>query len=78
MCISMPARVVRLEPSGALVDLDGRLRHASCLLLPDVAVGDDVLVAAGTIVERLEPREAAEIRALIADAIERTAPERSH
>jgi hydrogenase maturation factor len=38
------------------------------LYLPDIAVGDWVTVAAGTIVQRLEPDEAAEIRNLVMTA----------
>ncbi len=33
--------------------------------MPEVEVGDWVLVAAGTVLERLDPIEAAEVRALL-------------
>ena len=68
MCIAFPGLVVEVDGSGAVVETEGRRRHASTLYLPDIAVGDWVTVAAGTIVERLEPDEAAEIRNLVITA----------
>ena len=69
MCISFPGTVVSVDELGATVDLDGRLRRASTLLIPDIAPGDHVFVAAGSIVERLEPDEAELIRATLLQAI---------
>jgi hydrogenase expression/formation protein HypC len=65
MCLSFPGRVVDLDAAGAIVETDGRRRRASVLLVPDVAVGEWVAVAAGTIVDRLDDREAAELQALV-------------
>jgi hydrogenase assembly chaperone HypC/HupF len=69
MCIAFPGRVAALDESGAVVESDGRRRRASTLLVPDVAVGDWVAVAAGTIVGRLEEHEAVELQALLRAAI---------
>lgn len=66
MCIASPGRVIAVDAEGATVDLDGRTRRASTLLLPDVVAGDQVLVAAGTLIRRLEPAEAADLIALLA------------
>lgn len=68
MCIAFPGLVVEVDGSGAVVETEGRRRRASTLYLPDIAVGDWVTVAVGTIVERLEPDEAAEIRNLVLTA----------
>jgi hydrogenase assembly chaperone HypC/HupF len=65
MCIAFPGLVVAVDASGALVETGGRRRRAATMYLPSVAVGDWVTVAAGTIVERLEPDEAATIRELV-------------
>jgi hydrogenase expression/formation protein HypC len=65
MCIAFPGRVIEVDESGALVETDGRRRRASVLLIPDIVVGEWVAVAAGTIVDRLDEREAAEIKALL-------------
>lgn len=70
MCISYPGRVSVIDEAGAIVVTDGRARRASTLYLPDIAVGDWVIVATGTIVERLDPAEAAEIQRLLGAAIE--------
>jgi hydrogenase assembly chaperone HypC/HupF len=69
MCIGFPGTVTSVDPLGATVDQEGRLRRASTLLIPDVVVGDQVFVAAGTIVERLDPAEAELIRATLLEAI---------
>ena len=69
MCIGFPGTVIAVDELGATVDQDGRLSRASTLLFPDIAAGDSVLVAAGTIVERLDPDEAALIRATLLEAI---------
>lgn len=69
MCIGFPGIVVSVDEVGATVDQEGRLRRASTLLIPDIAPGDHVFVAAGTIVERLDPTEAELIRATLLEAI---------
>ena len=61
MCISLPGRVVALDAGGATVEVDGQRRRATTLLLPDLAVGDWVVVLMGTVVERLADDEAREV-----------------
>jgi hydrogenase assembly chaperone HypC/HupF len=68
MCLTAPARVVALDGSGATVLLGGRERRASTLVVPEMAVGDWVVVAAGTIVERIDPEEAAHLAAAVHEA----------
>lgn len=63
MCLEFPGRVVSRDGDAAVVDTEGRLRRASALLIPDIEVGDWVLVTAGTVVSRLDPAEAARLRA---------------
>lgn len=70
MCVGFPGLVVEVDATGATVDTEGRRRRASTLFLPDIAVGEWVYVAAGTIVERLEASEAREIRATLLRALE--------
>jgi hydrogenase expression/formation protein HypC len=69
MCIAMPGRVLAIDSDHAIVDLDGRVRRASLVRMPEVSVGDWALVAAGTVLRRLEPDEATELRALLRNAI---------
>jgi hydrogenase assembly chaperone HypC/HupF len=70
MCLAAPARVVALEVGFAVVDAEARRRRASTLLFPDVAIGEWVAIAAGSVVDRLSPAEAAEMQAILDRAIE--------
>jgi len=74
MCIAFPGRVVALDPAGALVETEGRMRRASTLLVDGLAIGDWVTVAAGTILTRLEPAEAAEIRDILRGPVGPSSP----
>ena len=67
MCIAFPGLVLAIDADGssAVVETEGRRRQASTFLVPDLAVGDWVTVAAGTVVDRLTPEEAAEVQALV-------------
>lgn len=68
MCLTAPAQVLALDAGGATVLLGGNECRASTLVVPDVAVGDWVIVAAGTILERIDQREAAFLTAAINEA----------
>lgn len=72
MCLAFPGRVTQVTPDGAVVSTEGRERRASTLLHPEVRAGEWVIVAAGTIVRRLEDAEAEAIRRALIDAIDRT------
>ena len=58
MCIAYPARVLSFDETGASIEMDGRTRRASMLLRPQIAVGDWVLIAAGSVLRRLDAEEA--------------------
>lgn len=68
MCVTYPGRVLEVQDGMAVVEIDHRRQRASLVLEPAVAVGDWVIVAAGTVLQILEPQEAAEILAILADA----------
>jgi len=68
MCLGAPGLIVAIDPSGAIVETDGRRRRANTLVLTDLAVGEWVYVAAGTVIERLAPDEAEAIRTTIDSA----------
>lgn len=65
MCIAFPGRVVAIEEADAVVEIDGRRRRASLRMRTDVGVGDWVLVGAGSVLRRLDAREAAEISSIL-------------
>jgi hydrogenase assembly chaperone HypC/HupF len=69
MCLTLPGRVVALDALGATIETDGRLRRASTIVVPEVEVGDWVLVGMGTILQRLEPEAAAQMRETLLEAI---------
>ena len=64
MCLAVPARVTAIEKAKARVDFGGVTREADVSLVPDVAVGDYVLVHAGFAIQRLDRKEAEESLAL--------------
>jgi hydrogenase expression/formation protein HypC len=61
MCIAFPGLVLAVDQADAVVEIDGRRRRASLRMRADVAVGEWVLVGAGSVLRRLDPAEAAEI-----------------
>jgi len=68
MCLTAAARVLALDAGGATVLLAGLPRRASTLVVPEVAVGDWVIVGAGTILERLSEDEATVVNAAVQTA----------
>ena len=69
MCLAIPTRVVELLPDNqALVDLGGVRKAISLELVDGVAVGDYVIVHVGYALTRLDPDEAAQTLALMAEA----------
>ena len=69
MCLGFPGRVVAIDGTGATIDTEGRRRRASTLMLSDLAVGEWVWVAAGTVIERVRPEDADDIRRTLQAAI---------
>ena len=72
MCIAYPARVLSFDSTEASIEMDGRRRRASMMLRPQVAVGDWVLVAAGTVLRRLDADEAHDLLRTIDAAVAAT------
>ena len=65
MCVTAPARVLAVDGETAIVDLDGVPRRASLVIVPEAAVGDWVLVAAGLVLEVLDEAEVNELQHLL-------------
>jgi hydrogenase expression/formation protein HypC len=68
MCLTAPARVLSVAEGDATVLLGGRERRASTLVVPEVQAGDWVIVAAGTIMQRLDADEARRLSAAVTTA----------
>jgi hydrogenase expression/formation protein HypC len=69
MCLAIPAEVTALLPDGmARVTLDGVSKEVSVALVDDVSVGDYVVVHVGYALSKIDPEEARQTLALLADA----------
>ena len=61
MCIAVPGKITVIDDLNvATIDVGGTTRHASADLVPDVQVGDYVLVHAGFIINKLDEEDALE------------------
>ena len=60
--------MLAIDAEGATVLLGGRERRASTLVVPEVRPGDWVVVAAGTILERIDQPAAAYLAAAVTEA----------
>ena len=65
MCMAIPARVMTLNSDVARVETDLQQLDVGRRLVPELDVGDWVLVNTGQIVTRLTPEEAAETYQLL-------------
>jgi len=61
MCLAVPMRVVNIDGSNIVAEIDGVRREASQMLLDDeIALGDYVVVHAGFVISKLDEDEALE------------------
>ena len=73
MCLAIPAKVISIEGSSALVAIENVEYNASLLLLENVNPGDFVLLHAGFAIEKVDPEEAVETMRLLLE-IEKNSP----
>ena len=78
MCQAIPRRILSIERERLQVDYDGNPRWVAAHGLPDLEVGDYVVVYAGQALERMDTVEAEEMLAWYADlesmlAVDKTA-----
>lgn len=60
MCLAIPSKIIKIEDSVGIIDVDGVTREASLLLLDDVKVGDYVIVHAGFAINKIDEKAALE------------------
>ncbi|HWQ41183.1 MAG TPA: HypC/HybG/HupF family hydrogenase formation chaperone [Desulfosporosinus sp.] len=65
MCLAIPAKVVTMEGSMAKVDMMGNIRLVSVLLVPEVLIGEYVLVHAGFAIGIIDDESAKETEELL-------------
>ncbi len=70
MCLAIPGRVAEIdrEQQKAVIDYDGLTKSASIRLLPQVEVGQLVLVHAGFIIQILAEKDGEELLQLVREA----------
>ena len=61
MCLAVPGQIMAIDGQSAMVDFSGVEQRVFIDLLPDLRVGEYVLVHAGFAIQRLESGEAVEI-----------------
>ena len=60
MCLSIPAKIVKLDGTTATVDVMGNQRETDVSLVEAPQLGDYVLVHAGFAIEKMSAEDAAE------------------
>jgi hydrogenase expression/formation protein HypC len=60
MCLALPMRITALDGARATIAAEGLEQECSVMLVPDVTVGDYVLVHAGFAISVLDEAEAQE------------------
>jgi len=65
MCLAIPAKVIRVNGSTALVTIEDVEYQASLLLLADVNPGDYIMLHAGFAIEKVDAKEAEETLRLL-------------
>jgi hydrogenase expression/formation protein HypC len=65
MCLTLPAQVLEITDGWATVEIGGVRRRASILAVPEIRVGDWAILSAGSLIQTLDPRTAAEITAAV-------------
>ena len=60
MCLSIPAKVEKIEGDMAEVSVGGTVYKASLQMLDDVHLGDYILLHTGFAIQKLSPEEAEE------------------
>ncbi len=70
MWLTQPATVLARFDNEVLVEIDGRNRLVANLVVPNLRVGDEVLVGLGNVLTRITNAEAAAARELIDAALE--------
>lgn len=68
MCLAVPAKVLTIDGAAASVDVGGNRVAANVSLVPDVEVGDYVMVHAGFAITKYEPEDAAETLRVLQEA----------
>jgi len=67
MCLAIPAKIISIEGSSAVVDFGGIGRKVSLGITEGVKKGDHVLVHAGFVIGKVSPEEAVSTKTALAE-----------
>ena len=67
MCLAVPAKIIELAGSEAIADCIGNRIQANISLVPDVKLGDYILIHAGFVITVLDEDEAKKTWKLLED-----------
>jgi hydrogenase expression/formation protein HypC len=71
MCLAVPMRVINIDGSNIVAEIDGVRREASLMLLEDeIGLGDYVVVHAGFVISKLDEVEALETLTMMRKILE--------
>lgn len=70
MCLAIPAKIVTIKGSTAKVDMMGNERIVSIDLVPEVEIGEYVLVHAGFAISIIDDENAKETEQLLLEVAE--------
>lgn len=76
MCLAIPAKIVTIDESIARVDMMGNERLVSIDLVPEVGIGEYVLVHAGFAISIIDDESAKETEELLLEVAEAYEKER--
>jgi hydrogenase expression/formation protein HypC len=60
MCLAIPMRLIEIDGTAAVAEVDGVTRQVRLDLLPEAALGDYVLIHAGLAIARVDAEQAEE------------------
>jgi hydrogenase expression/formation protein HypC len=70
MCLAIPMRLIEIDGTIAVAEVDGVTRQVRLDLLPEAVLGDYVLIHAGLAIARVDAEHAAETLALIRNLVD--------
>jgi hydrogenase expression/formation protein HypC len=70
MCLAIPMRLIEIEGTIAVAEVDGVTRQVRLDLLPEAVLGDYVLIHAGLAIARVDAEHAVETLALIRNLVD--------
>jgi hydrogenase expression/formation protein HypC len=70
MCLAIPMRLIEIEGTIAVAEVDGVTRQVRLDLLPEATLGDYVLIHAGLAIARVDAEHAEETLALIRNLVD--------